>query len=287
VATDKPNLREAIERIKRLPTLPTVLGQILDTAADPDASALDLGRHITSDQSLSAAVLRLVNSPYFGFYRQIESIPDAVALLGFNEVRNLALTSTAFAAFPRNKSAYDRTQLWRHSLVSAMAAERCARQMKLPADAGYFSAGLLHDIGKVTLDMLYPDLFRRAGNMSHDEGIPLYLAEREVFGIDHAETGGMLAEHWNLPTQVVEAIRHHHDVEGYPSDSPLPPASALSDYVAYQGGYGESSNGQEPALPTWALERLNTKESHCVAVVKDLGKANERVTALLSVLESA
>ena len=113
---EKPDVRDAVTRIRELPTLPSVLGQILTIVADPDASALDLGRHITADQSLSATILKLVNSAYYGFYRQIKSVTMAIVILGFVEVRNLVLAATTFRILADSPSRFDRTQLWRHSV---------------------------------------------------------------------------------------------------------------------------------------------------------------------------
>ena len=110
-----------------MPTLPTVLTKILATAADPDASALDLGEHISADQSLSATLLKLVNSAYYGFHRQINTVTQAIVILGFLEVRNITLTATAFRTFKQGHPDFDRTQLWRHSLGTAMAADRIAK----------------------------------------------------------------------------------------------------------------------------------------------------------------
>ncbi len=264
-----PNIRDAIARIKDLPTLPSVLSKILATAADPDASAIDLGQHIQADQSLSATLLKLVNSAYYGFYRQIKTVTQAIVVLGFVEVRNLTLTATAFRTLGKSGSDYDRLQLWRHSLGAAMAADRVVKAGKLEIE-GCFESALLHDIGKVVLDLLYPDQFCAAAHRAHVEGRAIAGVESEMFGIDHAEAGGLLGEHWNLPPAVVDAIRNHHAPERALIDSQLTQVAALANYITYLANLGELSNGVPPEYPVYAATRLNFNESQCGEVAEHL-----------------
>ncbi len=206
---DAPEVRDAILRVRDLPTLPTVLGKILSAAADPDSSALDLGRLISSDQSLSATLLKLVNSAYYGFYRQIKSVTQAIVMLGFNEVRNLTLTATAFRTLSASTSDYDRNQLWRHTLAAAIAAERCAKMKKLSI-GGAFEAGLLHDIGKVA-ELRYERSFDYS-----DEG---KLLGHIVMGVEMVEDKIRLLPDFprTLATLVKHLLLSHHGQYEYGS----------------------------------------------------------------------
>jgi len=282
----EPNVRNAVLRIKDLPTLPSVLGKILSTAADPDSSALDLGQHIAADQSLSATLLKLVNSAYYGFYRQISSVTQAIVMLGFLEVRNLTLTATAFRTLSKSTSDYDRAQLWRHSLATAMAAERLAKLAKLEKE-GTFEAGLLHDFGKVALDMLYPDAFRQAAKMAHGEKEFMHVAEHEVFGLDHAEIGGLLGEHWNLPETVVEAVRCHHSPEEATKTPVLTHLVHIANYVTYQSDLGELSNGRAPELPVESLAASGITAEQVEATIEELKNSHEKIDDFLGTLKSA
>lgn len=283
---EKRDLTDAVSRITKLPTLPTVLHKVMDTVADPEASALDLARDVAADQTLSARMLRLVNSAYYGFYRQITSLTDAAVILGFTEIRELVLTTSAFSAFPGSESGYDRDQLWRHSLAVAVAAERCAKRLKLPLEAGYFSAGLLHDIGKVTLDHLEPDLFSRVTQKARQDNLRLAQVETRVFGMDHAHIGAMLAEHWNLPETVVEAIRMHHTPGEAHLSSILTNITALANYMAYEAGLGESGNGRAPFPPEDAAQMLDFPENKWPLVVEELKAATPRIDAMLGAMEA-
>jgi len=280
---DPLDVREAIGRIKGLPTLPSVLGKIFATVADPDASALDLGNHITADQSLSAALLKLVNSAYYGFFRQIDSVTTAIVMLGFVEVRNLVLAASTFRALSSPLSKFDRMQLWRHSLATAMASERCAKVLGMGLDDA-FVCGLLHDIGKVVLDVLFPERFEVAAENASTGAKFLRDAELEVFGMDHGKVGGILGEHWNLPTSLVDAIRYHHTPEAskdYPAKADL---TALANFIAHQAGVGKSGNGCDPVVPEEAMARLGASEVQWQTIRDELQESDDRIGEILGAL---
>ncbi len=278
-----PNVEKALLRIKELPTLPSVLGKVLVTAADPEASALDLGKHIAADQSLSATILKLVNSSYYGFYRQIKSVSHAIVMLGFLEVRNLALTATAFKTLGKSASGYDHVQLWRHSLAAAMAAERLQEMLGSEIE-GAFEAGLLHDIGKVALDLLYPGAYGEAVAKARQEARYIREVEEARFGLDHARAGGILAEHWNLPGPVVEAIRRHHAPEACEEDARLVQLTVLANYVTYEAECGESGNGLAPAFPETAALELDCAETVCAQVAGELLEKRDAIDEFLGVI---
>lgn len=280
----RDGVQEKILRTRELPTLPAVLVRIIDAAADPDSSALELSQLVASDQSISATVLRLVNSPYYGFYRKIESMTQAIVMLGFFEVRNIALMVSAFKKTSTPSAHYDRTQLWRHSLAAAMAAERCARAAHLPV-TGCFEAGLLHDIGKVVFDILYPKEFREAAQIAHEQQLRVALMETSTFGMDHAEAGAILGEQWNLPPSVVEAIRFHESQEGLPSTAALGWLTAAANCAAYEAGFGESSNPIAPELPEFPKgSPLNRALVEQIAL--DVKASEEKIEEFVGALEA-
>ncbi|MCF6284892.1 MAG: HDOD domain-containing protein [Candidatus Hydrogenedentes bacterium] len=283
---ETPDVAEALTRIRDLPTLPAVLGKILSTAADPASSAIDLGHHIAADVSLSATLLKLVNSSYYGFYRQINSVTQAIIVLGFLEVRNLTLTATAFNAFEAFPSNYDREQLWCHSLATAIAADRIARLTGRDTD-GCFEAALLHDMGKVALDWLYPQLFRKAATEAEERKSHIADAEQEIFGMTHATVGGLLAEHWNLPESVVEAVQCHHSLGDAKVDVGLVRIVAAANCLTYKADFGESSNGQAPELSAELKAELGLTEANCDAVVAELVESRTKIEGLIGALSGA
>ncbi len=274
-------MQESIGHIRSLPTLPAVLTRIVATTADPDSSVLELGRHVASDQSLAATLLKLVNSAYYGHYRQVDTITTAIVMLGFQEVRNITLATTAFRTFAQGHPDFDRAQLWRHSLATAIASEMLAKKAKVTT--GGFVAGLLHDIGKVALDVVHPRLFRDAAHLAHEQGRFIRETELEVLGITHAQAGGILAERWELPAAVVDAVRFHHDQEPGAGESMLTTLVAIADYATYQAGLGESSNGREAVYPESAA-RLGFGEEEWIAVAEHLRENTERINEFVGML---
>lgn len=276
------DVQRSIEAIASLPTLPSVLTRILDTIFDPGTSALELGEIIAADQSLSAKLLQVVNSAFYGFPKQISSITQAIVILGFVEIRNLAFAATAFDTISSDSS-YDRVQLWRHSLATAMASERLVKTLRLDVD-GAFVLGLLHDVGKVALDALYTDSFAEAAREAHAQRLYLRDIEQRVFGMDHSEAGALLAEHWNFPAGVVGPIRYHHrpDKARYHAEEAC--VVAVADYVTYLAGLGEFSNGREPERPEFAVDRLHLTEENVESIVDNVRQSRDRIDVLLGAL---
>lgn len=277
------DIQEAVRRIEELPTLPSVLQQILATMAQPDASALDLSRHIAADQSLSAIVLKMVNSAYYGFYRQIKSVTQAIVILGFSEIRNLVLTATAFRSMPGMHAEDFRAQFWRHALAAAIAAERAALSAGAAREEA-FVCGLLHDIGKVVLDSLYPEEYEQTRALAISRQTFIRETERGIFGIDHAEAGALLGDHWNLPGTIAEAIRCHHCPAEAVGDPAATHLTAIANFIAHQAGVGASGNAREPAIPAESFAFLRISEEASSAIIEDIRSNRERVEIILGAL---
>ena len=278
-----PDLRDTILRVRELPTLPSVLVRILKTAADPESSAVELGELMSDDQSLSATLLKLVNSAYYGFEHSIESTTRAIVVLGFFEVRNITLTTTAFRTFRGKSSSFSRLLLWRHAIASAIAAELTAKAAQTPL-LGCFESGLLHDIGKVVLDVLYPNRFREAAEKASTEQRRLTELETELFGADHAWVGGLLVEHWNLPPTIVQAVRHHHTPEEAEDNGRLARIAAIANYITYGADLGEPSNGRPPGFPEAAGQELGLSQEQCAEISQKVAGVREEIDAFLGVL---
>lgn len=283
---DNIGVQEALSRINDLPTLPAVLGKILDIAFDPGASAAELSTHIAHDQSLSARMLKIVNSPYYGFHRQVSDLTSAVVILGFAEIRNMVLTASAFSTLPTSDSGYDRSRLWAHSIATAIATEECAKKLNVESE-GCFITGLLHDIGRVALDTVFPEEFTHAVQMASQKQVYLREAESEIFNLDHAAAGGFLAEHWNFPATIVEAIRYHHMPDKPTLDPQLTSLTAMGDFISHKAGFGESFCYRAPQFPAAAIECLEISEELWTDVAEQVVSSKDRIDAILGVLLSA
>jgi putative nucleotidyltransferase with HDIG domain len=208
-------LRAEIISTKDLPTIPVLLVHILEVADGEHSSTRDLVEVLQRDQALAARILRLANSSFFGCSREVASLPRAVMLLGFSTVRNMALGVKIWDTL-RQGASFSVAELWEHSALVGAAARLVAQRTRAADAEAAFTAGLLHDIGKVVLRLRFAAVYDRVTSQG---GPSLAESERAAFGVDHAQAGAWLAEAWSLPAWIVEAAGRHHE--------PLVPGVAL------------------------------------------------------------
>lgn len=211
---DREDIRLAIRNIKNLPTLPVIVTRILEVADEVGSSARELAEIISHDQSVSAKVLNLANSAFYGFSKRIATIPQAVVVLGFDTVKSLALGVSVFQALSQKvgRVSFDREQFWMHSIGCAAAAKTVARGMGIKDTGTPFVAGLLHDVGKVILDTYFNTQYQMVIGEMIEEGRTAVDVETDILNIDHAEVGGMLATRWKFPDILVTPIAYHHNL---------------------------------------------------------------------------
>ncbi|MEZ5063893.1 MAG: HDOD domain-containing protein [bacterium] len=196
--------------INELPTLPHVVSQILEKTRDQDASLTEVVSIISTDQALVSTLLKLVNSAFYGFSRRITTLKQAITLLGFRSVRNVVVNCGVVGIFrKRTFNNHYRFRLWDHSVACAVAARTLAEMKGFKAKEEAFTAGLLHDIGKVVIDQYAPKdsaaIMRKV-----EAGADPREAETEVLGVDHTQVGGWIAERWHLPKTLCWVIEYHH-----------------------------------------------------------------------------
>jgi putative nucleotidyltransferase with HDIG domain len=188
-----------------------VVSQVLEKTRDQNANLREISSLIATDQALVTMYLKLVNSAFYGFSRRITTLQQAITLLGFRSVRNVIVNASVVSLF-RKRSFHNRHRLflWEHSVSCAVAAKQLAQVTGYPAKEEAFTAGLLHDIGKVVIDQYAPKN-SMAVLRKIEEGMETRAAEREILGVDHTEIGYLIAERWNLPKSLCAVIRHHHE----------------------------------------------------------------------------
>jgi len=244
-------LQEKVEGLTNLPTLPAVVRNLSRMVDDEKSSAADIGELISKDQVLSAKILRLVNSPVYGFPGRISSVTHALVLLGFNVVKGLVLGTTMFDSFG------DKAQgLWQHSLGSAIISRRIAKELAMQDVEEVMIAGLLHDLGKAILSFVAARDFEVALGIAEDTNCHIAVAEREVFGVDHARVGGWVAQTWHLPFRPSEAITFHHRPEQAKKGNRVVAVVHLADILARGMGYGEPGDRTMPPLNHAAFQSL-------------------------------
>lgn len=215
-------VRRSLEgSIKELPPLPTAVMKILDVMARPDPSAFDIEAIVSADQALTAKMLRVVNSAYYGLARQISNVGQAVVILGLQQVRNVTLAVAASSTFKGTGARHQEVlnQFWIHAFATSATAGLLARRQGLDrktTDEAQ-TCGLVHDIGRLFLFANFPKTFDRLIVLAAERELDFDTAERQLMGISHAELGGSIAEKWGFPDGILAAIRDH---EGPYEDDP-------------------------------------------------------------------
>lgn len=207
----QPSLADIVSHIHSLPAMPAVALELLQTLSggDPDVDAL--ASRIARDQAITARVLRVANSPFYGLQMRVGSIHDAIVVLGFSAVRSLVLTSAVVTTLPAGKCAgFSADRFWRHVLGTAVAAQALARPLRRKPES-LFIAGLLHDIGRLVMLSANPEGFARVIDIATERDCHLVDVETEIFGCDHTAVGAAIAQHWNFPADIVEALAFHHN----------------------------------------------------------------------------
>ncbi|MFQ5741304.1 MAG: HDOD domain-containing protein [Acidobacteriota bacterium] len=207
-------LRRLVSQVDSLPAFPSLYAQVMREVQSSEPSLRKIGQVVSSDIGMTAKILQLVNSAFFGLPREVDNPAQAVGLLGINTIKTLVLTAHIFSQFQAIRlGTVSSNVLWRHSLATGVLAAKIGKREKLDKKLRdqAFMAGLLHDLGKLVLasnlEELYGDLLLRASA----EEIPLWQIEREKWGTTHGEVGGYLLALWGLPDPIVDGLAFHHD----------------------------------------------------------------------------
>lgn len=225
-----------LDEVVTLPSLPTTVTRVTELINDPSSNLSDVANVIQTDPALALKTLRLVNSAYYGMGQRVDTVDHAVTMLGIKVIRNLAYTAAVFETFQRGSS-----ELLHHSVTTGIAMRSlidhsACKGMIDPDEA--FVYGLLHDVGKILIYEFLPKEAESATLMSHARKLPIFEAEREVIGVDHAELGSRLIEKWGLPAELAAAIAGHHDLSvcAQANDRKLAAALGVADFICGVAG---------------------------------------------------
>jgi HD-like signal output (HDOD) protein len=247
-------LKQRISKLSELPTLPQVVQTVVAKIAQPSTSAEDLARVLERDQVLAAKVLRLANSPFYGFPSRIASVDHAVVVLGLNVVKGLTLCASALDIIQEAGM----HQLWRHSLGVAMTSQIIARRLGLKNPEDVFVAGLLHDLGKVVLYLKAPEIWNQVEALSKANRTYMLDTEQTILDFTHAEVAGWLADAWHLPVVLREPMLFHHQPAAAQTARVQTAIVHVADLLVKAMGCGQSGDDLVPALApeAWALVNL-------------------------------
>ena len=262
-SSPRGHLIRRIERLGQLPTLPRVAAEVMEAMRDPNASMARMAEVISCDPALTAKVLRVANSAFYGVRELVGSLQLALSILGMREINSLVLSLAVFRVFPkgRGETDYDLDLFWSHSAVTGQISRALCRRLKLPGGEEAFVAGLLHDIGRIVFVEYCHDEFMQAVSLASAEGVSMTEAEQSVIGLSHADLGGELAGRWRLPGVIVCGIQYHHHPDSCPeADRLMPAVVGLSDLMCHAKGIGHAGEACVSVLAeTQAWEILTRK----------------------------
>jgi putative nucleotidyltransferase with HDIG domain len=271
-----------VEQAKELPVMPPVAAEVIRKAEDPDTAVKELSELISRDAALAVRVLKIANSSFYAMPREIQSIQQAIMLLGYSTLRSVVVAASMKDVFARFGLA--ERLLWEHAVAGAVAANRLAREIGGFNADELFLAGLLHDVGRLVMYSQASAKYQEVLAVLYTEGGDPVGLERRVFGFDHCEVGRLVLEKWRLPARLVGAIGGHHDPEaaaGKNGEQPLAALLQIVDRFCLHEGMGRRKPDSELAVLDCAGARiLGLRELDVAAFCEGLRAAYEQEKAV-------
>ena len=258
--TSMRSLDDYISAADHLVPAPQVLPQILPLLNQPDVDTNAVVDLIAYNQTLTANVLRVCNSAYFSSGTPIDSLLHAVTRVGFRQIYDIVVSiiSTVLLARPQKGYGVEANELWGHSVVTAVAAQIAARDCSVDQQI-VFTAAILHDIGKIVLSLPLEDMKDNVSFETERGSLSPYEIEMKLLGVNHAEIGGRLLEHWKLPEPLVAGVSYHHHPAGAKGNERLAACVYLGNSIAYHMGYGYGKHSLDLKARDEMLEILNLR----------------------------
>lgn len=245
-----------------VPSLPAVFVRLTAVVDDPHSAIRDMEGVVYEDPALAGRLLRLANSAYFGFPGHVDSLSRAITLVGTRQLRDLALATSVLDLFTGVASQWVSMQsFWRHSVATGLIARALATWRREANAEQFFVAGLLHDMGRLVMLLKASDSMAQALERSRRDDVLLHVAEREIFGFDHATVGNELLLQWNLPPGICAAVAWHHMPMRAGSHVPMAALVHVADVIANAIAFGSSGADAVPPLDAAAWSALGIPAS--------------------------
>jgi len=261
---------EFVKGVSTIASLPSVYQRLSQVMNHPRSSAHDIGRVTSEDPGLTARLLKLVNSAFFGFPSKIETVTRAVMIVGTEQLRELSLATSVISMFKDlPPDLVDMNSFWKHSLACGVFARVLANRMHESNIERFFVAGLLHDLGSIVVYLKKPDDARKILESSINNEALIHLEEKKHFGFDHAEIGQLLLKEWRLPESLQEAVGFHHSPDRaikYPLEATV---THIADILANTFQWGSSGETHVAPIHEGAWESLKIKTETLTDIVNE------------------
>ncbi len=259
-------VKQVVSNIRNLPTPPIVFHQIQKVMSNPDVSASQIANILAEDPAMSVKVLKLTNSAFYGLAREVDSVKHAVVIVGIEAIKNLVLSASVLGMFKTDQNDQEfQDRHWRHSLATGFCCRLLAQKVRsrgfINPDSA-FSAGLLHDIGKMVISCFLRDEFNQyLEERQNDQISPDFMVEQRTIGFDHAQVGGVLALQWKLPQKLTEAIAFHHNPTKTGEEDPMPYLISLGNFIAKKTLYTDEEKHLIGAVDSDVTEFFGLEET--------------------------
>ncbi len=275
--------QELIANLGDLPPLPQVASQVLRVSADPDATAEDLRKVISTDQALTSQILKISNSAMFGMVREVTTLTQAIMTLGFSTIKSVVIASSAKNLYHRGSVGLQERLIWEHALIAAIASRAFAKSLRFPRVEEAFIGGLLHDIGKSVLGVKFPERYGALLRTVYNEGGVCLNLELDTFGFDHAMVGEALVGKWNLASSLQSAVRWHHDpIHAAQDHQELAAIVALANQMALEEKVGIGDPQHLEGASTQAMEILRVGPEALAGIKEGIRAAIEQDKTMIA-----
>ena len=277
-------LLNILAKVKSFPSMPEAAAKLLKLLDNPDATAAQIEQILRYDAGLTANLLKLTNSVYFGLPCKVGSVTQAVVLLGWKKLIQLVMASCVNAVMGKPVPGYDLPagELWRHSIAVSVAAEDLAKELKVSASEEIFTAALLHDVGKLVLGGFVKEDLEKI-EIEASRGISFEVAEHMVLGTDHTEVGAQILKNWSFPPALVNAVRWHHDPDSAGKTDTLVDIVHVANILCLMIGIGVGREGLCYKPSPLATKRLGLRTNDLEIVAS---RTLQYVNELCDVFES-
>jgi len=279
-------IQDMLKEIKLLQPMPQVATQIMKIVEDPKSSIGDVADLVIYDPSLTANVLKLSNSAFFGLSRKVDSVQDAISMIGLDQIVDLVLLKGGADNLKQGQAGYGlrEGELWRHAVSSALVAKEMAEKRALKNKHLIFTAALLKDIGKVILDRYVVGSSAKINNLVQRQGYSFGEAEKKVIGINHAELGGIVAKMWAFSPKMISMITNHHLPDISAREDPDTAIIYLADIVCMMMGIGGGADGLAYRFHKDVLDQMEIDSMDLQEIIANFGEKMQKVDDLMGTI---